>query len=149
MNNTQNAIISIHPKYANAILSGKKTVELRRRIPNLKPETKLWIYSTLPVGAIIGSATVENTISDDIENTWINTKDINGISHSDFLKYFSGTEKAICIFLKRIRKGEPVSIEKLRKIRKGFHPPQVIMNISDNEANEINLLMDVNEYNPL
>src|SRR4051794_32919901 len=43
------AIISIHPSYADAILAGEKTIELRRRIPNISQGARLWIYATRPI----------------------------------------------------------------------------------------------------
>lgn len=46
-------LLSLKPKYAEMILSGKKTVELRKRWAN-KEVDKVWIYATEPVGKILG-----------------------------------------------------------------------------------------------
>ena len=58
MPDATDAIISIHPDYADAIFAGKKTIELRRRIPEVPSGTRLWIYATRPTGAIIGFVTI-------------------------------------------------------------------------------------------
>lgn len=40
----KSVLISIRPRWASLILSGKKTLELRRTRPNLKPPFKCYIY---------------------------------------------------------------------------------------------------------
>jgi predicted transcriptional regulator len=52
------ALISIRPGYANAILDGTKTIELRRRVPELVSGTRLWIYATRPTAAVVGVAPI-------------------------------------------------------------------------------------------
>lgn len=39
-------LMSIRPKWCELIASGKKTVEIRRRKPNLEPPFKVYIYAT-------------------------------------------------------------------------------------------------------
>jgi hypothetical protein len=60
MPDAADAIISIHPGYADAILAGTKTIELRRRVPKLTTGSQLWIYATRPTGAVIGVVTVQD-----------------------------------------------------------------------------------------
>jgi predicted transcriptional regulator len=47
------AIFSIRPYFADAILDGSKTVELRKVAPK-KPVERVWIYATAPVMHIVG-----------------------------------------------------------------------------------------------
>ncbi|MDE0040937.1 MAG: ASCH domain-containing protein, partial [Candidatus Poribacteria bacterium] len=70
MVNIQDALISIRPNFAEAILAGKKTVEIRRRIPALQVGTRLWIYATRPLGAIIGTAIVAKIIEGTPTELW-------------------------------------------------------------------------------
>ena len=53
------AIISIKPRHVENILSGKKTVELRTRGLNLPEGSRLWIYTTLPVGKVMLFAEID------------------------------------------------------------------------------------------
>jgi len=130
-----NAIISIHPRHANAILDGAKTIELRRRIPALSIGTRLWIYATRPVGAVIGMATVERIVRGDPQEIWLEFGDQAGIDRIDFDAYFDGAEEAVGLLLVDVRRNaEHVEIEQLRCLRNGFHPPQVMMAISSHEA---------------
>ncbi|NIJ09530.1 putative transcriptional regulator [Sphingomonas vulcanisoli] len=129
------AIISIHPRHANAILDGAKTIELRRRIPYLSIGTRLWIYATRPIGAVIGMATVERIVRGDPEEIWLEFGDQAGIERIDFDAYFDGAQEAIGLILVDVRRNaEHVEIEQLRCLRDRFHPPQVMMNISNREA---------------
>ena len=48
--------ISVKPKYANAILEGTKTVELRRTRPNLPDGSLVILYSSTPTRAVVGWA---------------------------------------------------------------------------------------------
>ena len=47
------AIFSIRPYFADAILDGSKTVELRKVAPK-RPIERAWIYATAPVMRIVG-----------------------------------------------------------------------------------------------
>lgn len=135
MNSGNDAIISIHPHHAYAILDGAKTIELRRRIPPLSVGTRLWIYATRPVGAVIGVATVERIVRDDPAQIWLEFGDQSGIDRADFDSYFDGSNVAIGLLLVDAkRNAEQVAIEQLRCLRHGFHPPQVMMSLSNHEA---------------
>ena len=48
--------ISVKPRYANAILEGIKTVELRRTRPNLPDGSLVILYSSTPTRAVVGWA---------------------------------------------------------------------------------------------
>ena len=47
------AVFSIKPYFADAILDGSKTMELRKVAPK-RPVERVWIYATAPVMRIIG-----------------------------------------------------------------------------------------------
>jgi predicted transcriptional regulator len=47
------AVFSIKPYFADAILDGSKTVELRKIAPK-RPVERVWIYATAPVMRIVG-----------------------------------------------------------------------------------------------
>ena len=134
------AIISIRPRFAEAILSGEKTVELRRRIPPIGTGTRLWIYATKPIGAVVGSAVVKKIVRGVPEDVWKKCGSQTSVDRVDFDAYFDGAEEAIGLLLVEVRRGRPVPIEKLRSLRAGFHPPQVIARISDEEAASLDTL---------
>jgi len=49
-----NIILSIHPKWAEKIYSGEKTIEWRKNTPNADFIEKVFLYETAPVHKITG-----------------------------------------------------------------------------------------------
>lgn len=131
------ALISIKPKYAEAILAGRKTVELRRRIPALVPGTRLFIYSTLPVGAVVGAVTLEGGARGTPGEIWDEYAPQAGVERDDYNAYFRGTDEAVGLILTCVQRVAPVTIQALRMLRPGFHPPQVLIRLSHDEARAI------------
>jgi predicted transcriptional regulator len=134
------AIISIKPPFAEAILDGSKTVELRRKIPPLAIGTRLWIYATKPTGAVIGSAVVEKIVRGTPDEIWIKFSENAGISRIGFDSYFDGAKEAIGLVLRDVSRAKPVEIDQLRSLRTGFHPPQVMARLTDAEAASLGYL---------
>ncbi|MBY5736409.1 ASCH domain-containing protein [Rhizobium leguminosarum] len=131
---SENAIISIRPQFVQAIVSGAKTVEVRRRIPPIQVGTALWIYATLPVGAVVAVAVATQIFRGHPDELWTSFGARTGITKEDFDSYFEGTESGVCIDLGHVREISPVPISQLRSMRVGFNPPQVISKISAAEA---------------
>ncbi|MCG6203063.1 ASCH domain-containing protein [Rhodopseudomonas sp. HC1] len=140
MPEASDAIISIHPGYANAILEGTKTIELRRRIPELATGTRLWIYATRPTAAVVGTATIRDVNRAHPRTIWRKHRDGAGVDHAAFMEYFHGTQEAVAILLAAVRRVGPITIEELRQIRDRFHPPQVLLRLSNSEAKALQQL---------
>lgn len=140
MPETTDAIISIHPNYADAILSGTKTIELRRRIPELPPGTRLWIYATRPTGAVVGMATIQEVAKAHPTTIWKKHRNGAGVDHASFKAYFNGAEEAVAILLTAVGQVEPITIDQLREIRDAFHPPQVLMRLTASETKALRKL---------
>lgn len=134
MDNVESAIISVRPPFADSIVSGSKTVEFRRRIPLVAKGTCLWIYSTKPVGAIVGRAFVKEIERGTPREIWRSCQAHGGISKVEFDRYFNDTHEAIGIHLHKVQRQNSIDIEMLRTLRAGFHPPQVILRITAAEA---------------
>jgi predicted transcriptional regulator len=136
------AIISIHPSYADAILAGEKTIELRRRIPNVSAGTLLWIYATQPTGAVVGVATIRNVARAHPSTLWKRHRNGTGIDHASFKAYFNGAQQGVAIALAAARRIVPITIEQLREIRDSFHPPQVLTRLTVSEAKALRKLAE-------
>lgn len=54
-----NILLSIKPKYAEAILRGEKIWEFRKKIPFHPPAEQVIMYATNPVGLVVGSFSIE------------------------------------------------------------------------------------------
>jgi predicted transcriptional regulator len=134
------AIISIHPTYADAILTGKKTIELRRRVPALPLGTRLWIYATRPTGAVIGIATIRDVARGHPSTIWKKHRNGAGVDHASFEAYFSGAQEAVAIILAAARRVRPITREQLEAIRDSFHPPQVLLRLTTAETKALRTL---------
>ncbi|MDX8502867.1 ASCH domain-containing protein [Mesorhizobium sp. VK4C] len=139
------AIISIRPAFAEAIFSGKKTVELRRRIPLIEVGARLWIYATRPVGAVAGVAVIDTIFRGTPQAVWETYFDRIAINRSDFDRYFLGAREAIGIRLSKVQRIKPIGIEQLRDWKQGFHPPQVLSRITASEAKRLHQLVSFEE----
>lgn len=131
------AIISIRPAFAEAILSGRKTVELRRRIPPIEVGARLWIYATRPAASIVGVAIIDTIFRGTPQAVWETYSDRIAINRDGFNSYFEGAREAIGIRLSKVQRMQPISIEQLRIWKEGFHPPQVLARITASEAKRL------------
>lgn len=131
---TRHALISIRPPYVDAIFSGAKTVELRRKIPAVEAGTRLWIYSTMPVGALVGTADISAIEAGSPEHIWALHSQNIGVCRAQFEAYYQTASIAYGISLQNVRNGRPVNIARLRQIRPRFHPPQVMLYMTSDEV---------------
>jgi predicted transcriptional regulator/DNA-binding Xre family transcriptional regulator len=122
---SRDVLFSIRPVHAEKILTGDKTVELRRRFANaVTPGTLALIYSTSPTSALTGSAKIKAVQCTDLRTLWKNHRKGACLDRSDFEAYFAGLERGYAIILDSPRPLErPVGLMELRK-RFGFEPPQ-------------------------
>jgi predicted transcriptional regulator len=125
MNSHNDVLISIRPKYARHIFSGEKTVELRKRRPNILPGARIWIYATAPIAALKGYATLDQIASATPAEIWGRFGSRTGISKQEFDDYFLDRSIAHALVLSEIRVLErPLLLERMRAMVRGFHPPQ-------------------------
>lgn len=102
-NTLTNVILSIKPVYANAIISGVKKVEFRKKIFK-KSVDKIFIYSSAPQKMIIGYFTFSEIVEDTPENLWGKFNKIGGINKKDFFEYYKGIERGYSIIINKYEK---------------------------------------------
>lgn len=118
-------ILSIKPAYAFAILSGAKTVELRRKFSqNLPVGSRVLIYASSPVKALIGECRIKKVSKDKPKSLWTEVAIDAMISWETYRTYFAESPVAYAIHLEAPLKYEaPISLETLRK-NYNIDPPQ-------------------------
>ena len=94
-------LISIHPKFADKILSGEKRFEFRKHIPSCE-FSHIVIHATAPQKRLLAIAEVEQTLQASPSALWERTKYAAGISRSFFRKYFQGTKTAFAFQIGRV-----------------------------------------------
>jgi predicted transcriptional regulator len=118
-------VFSIKPEFSEKIISGLKTVELRRRFPiNVPAGTVVLIYSTTPTQALTGMAEIANVVTCAPADIWQNYGKEACIERADFDSYFAGAKSGTAIELRRARRlRRPLELGELRE-RFNFEPPQ-------------------------
>ena len=86
-------LLSIHPKFVEKILTGKKRFEFRKTLPTKDVESVI-IYATKPVGKVVAEFKVKSIHSKSPEQLWLETKNYAGIDKNFFFQYFKGREIA-------------------------------------------------------
>lgn len=118
-------ILSLRPRFADAILRGVKTVELRRTEPKIRVPTLALIYASTPVRALLGTCVVTSVESGHLAALWQVHGAGSGLDHGEFLNYFEGLEAGTALSLASPRRcSRPIPLVELRSRPKGFRPPQ-------------------------
>lgn len=113
--------MSIHPIYAEQIMTGHKRVEFRKR-PVADDVTHVLIYATAPVCRVIGVFSIEEQISQPPRALWRDFKDVGGIAYNDLMKYYRGYTVGTGIRVKKaFAASTPLCLVKDLGID---HPPQ-------------------------
>lgn len=123
-------LLSVHPRFADAIFAGVKRVELRRRLPRVTDAVVM--YATSPTMALVGSFTVESVVRLPLGPLWRQVRDVAGVTRAEYLDYFDGLAEGVGIFVGDVvRFNQPVLLAKLRRLWPGFHPPQGFLYLDD------------------
>ena len=63
-------LLSVHPRFATAILAGSKTVEVRRQRVAAPPGTPVLLYATAPTMALVGMARIASVQVASPQEVW-------------------------------------------------------------------------------
>jgi len=118
-------VLSIKPLYSKKIIKGIKTIELRRRFPlSTSRGTIIYIYSTSPVMALIGSAEIDNVERLTVTDLWRVHGKSASIRKIDFDNYFRGRDEGFALKITKPRKFmRPFYLRDLKE-QFGFKAPQ-------------------------
>lgn len=134
----KNILISIRPEYANQIMDGCKTVELRRRFTKeINTKTRLFIYSSGPVGAIVGSVRIDKVTELPVKQIWKQFGQAACIEKTDFENYFDGIKFGLALSLGKVTALDEVVDKEDMLDRWGIRPPQSYMYLSAEIASAI------------
>ncbi|MFF7778194.1 ASCH domain-containing protein [Streptomyces tanashiensis] len=90
-------LLSVHPRFATAILAGTKTVEVRRQRVAAPPGTPVLLYATAPTMAIVGMARIASVQVASPREVWSASRASAGISRREYDEYMSGaTQASVC-----------------------------------------------------
>lgn len=124
-------LLSLKPRFAEAILSGMKSVELRRRPPQIATPTEALIYASSPTMELVGTCWVDDVIAMAPWTLWRTYGERCGVSRRDFMRYFDGCTTAHGLVISRPRRfDDAVGLTDIRREHAGFQPPQSFRYVS-------------------
>lgn len=118
-------LISVKDRYVKEMLSGRKTIELRKSAPKAVAGDTLIIYTTQPKKAITAIAIVKQIIKCEPQEMWRQYHDKLGIDKTGFDDYYKNNKKAVGIELSEVipLDGE-ILLSAIKLIHPSFTPPQ-------------------------
>jgi len=131
-------ILSIRPRFGEAIISGRKLVELRRLTGRLiRPGDRVFLYFTAPVKAVMGMIDVGDVVVGSGDALRSALRDVNrlGIWDEDWGYTWPGKPN-MAIFVERVlRCLEPIGIRELARL--GIRVPRSYARLDPGKAVEL------------
>jgi predicted transcriptional regulator len=97
-----NLLLSVKPEFANHLMSGEKTIEVRRRFNRRWLGARVAIYASSPERALVGEATIHDVKSAPPGEIWHQYGRQIGCTHKDFQAYAGTSEKLFAIQLQDV-----------------------------------------------
>ncbi|MEV7856452.1 ASCH domain-containing protein [Streptomyces sp. NPDC088183] len=130
-------LLSVHPRFANAILAGSKTVEVRRQRVAAPPGTPVLLYATAPTMALVGMARISSIHVASPQEVWSAHRAQTGITRREYDVYMDGAVQASGLTLENPMSFEdPVPLSALRAAGT-FHPPQSYRYLSSADLSQV------------
>ncbi|MCY4391166.1 MAG: ASCH domain-containing protein [Chloroflexi bacterium] len=129
-------LMSVHPEYAEALLNGTKTVELRKaRLAN--STSHIVIYATAPVQRVVGWVKAGHIEDGTPRTIWQKHKSRVGILEQAFRRYYRGHRRAVAIHVESPQRlAMPLE---LSAVEDGLTPPQSWRYLSDTAAESVGI----------
>jgi predicted transcriptional regulator len=95
------ALLSVHPRYAAALMGGQKKVEFRRRA--LSAETQyVIVYATAPVQKVVGWFEIAEIASDSPDRLWERFGHEGQVAKQDFERYYERCDAGAAIRVRKV-----------------------------------------------
>lgn len=114
---TRTLLLSVRPRFAQALLQGTKTAEIRRRFPDVSAGTTVVIYSSSPEKAALGTMRVRSFIRSTAADIWNDYSTVIGIDEAELTDYLDGATECSVIELDDPQIwANPVPLDELRRV---------------------------------
>lgn len=131
-------LVSLRPRFASLLLSGQKTVELRRRRPDVQCGALVLMYESSPNRRLVGRGRVAAIDLDEPGCIWMRHGANTGITRGEFEAYFEGTSRAVAITIRdALPLARPASLDELRRRWADFRPPQSFRYLSPSQVQRL------------
>ena len=118
-------VLSLKPRFAEAILAGVKIVELRRTVPKIVVPTRALLYAAAPVRALLGTCIITSVQRLDLAALWREHGSGSALLYHEFQRYFEGVDVGAALTLIQQRAfNRPIPLQDLRAKPEVLRPPQ-------------------------
>lgn len=143
---SRSLLLSVRPRFARALLGGTKTVEIRRRFPDVPADTTVAIYSSTPDKAVLGTMRSAGLIRSTPAQIWRDYSAVMELTRAQLADYLHGASECSVLKLERPLLWEkPVPLTHLRQIL-SLEPAQSFRYLSHRQ---LDLLTDLGSAQPL
>ena len=133
-------LMSLRPRFAQAILDGSKTVELRRTRVSAQPGTTIIIYASAPIMSVVGLARLISVHTDTPARLWRRHRKNLALSLAEFDNYLAGAEAGTCLTLDSPQRlHTPYELAWLRDYA-AFRPPQSYRYLAEHDPEPLHTL---------
>jgi predicted transcriptional regulator len=130
-------LLSLRPRFAEAILSGAKTIEVRRRPVNAAAGTPIILYASSPLRAVVGTARLAGVHSHDHDTAWRRYRHQLGLARTEFDAYLDGTSVVYLLELHKVCSlNQPLPLQHLRE-HGPFQPPQSFRYVAESDPTRL------------
>ncbi len=124
-------LMSVKPPYVDMLISGCKTVEIRKRAVRAPAGARIWIYATSPRRQVVAFARLQGVALEAPDEIWHAFGDRVGIDRWEFDAYVGDAALVAALTLTEITELEvPLCA---RSETPAFHPPQSYAFLRDDE----------------
>ena len=117
-------VLSLKPRFAEAILAGTKTVEVRRVMPRITIPTLALLYASGSSRALVGTCVVRSVARYPADELWHLHGTDTALSRAEFDAYLEGRDCGVALLLECPEPlAAPIPLHTLRQAH-GFRPPQ-------------------------
>lgn len=128
-------LLSIKPKYADLIIAGSKTVELRRSWPSNDIGVMV-IYSSAPIQRLTGIALIKEVRECDFESLWkVSQEHGGGVTYEELQDYIDKKKHSYGVMLGRVAPAEVLVDPK--DLFPTFTPPQGFLYLSPSDYQRV------------
>lgn len=133
-------LLSIRPRFAQSLIGGTKTAEVRRRFPDLPVGTRVYVYSSSPDKSVIGTFQVSGIYRCLNESVWSQFRHRIDISEADLKAYLRGALEAVIIEAENPEGWEvPLPLYEFRRLL-GIEPPQSFRYLTPKQSTALDAL---------
>lgn len=114
---SRSVLLSVRPRFARALLGGTKTVEIRRRFPDVTAGTTVVIYSSTPDKAVLGTMRSAGLDRSTPAQIWRDYSTVMDLTRTQLTEYLHGASECSVLKLDRPHPWDrPVPLTHLRQI---------------------------------